>query len=193
MIPILILAAGQSTRMRGRDKLLEDIEGIALLRHRVLAALAASPLVFVTLPDLDHPRAKMVHDLPVTLIPVPDAKTGMGASLRTGVAHLPDCNHFMVLLADLPEITTTDLTTLIKSIDHDHLIFRGTAADGTPGHPIIFDASLRPLFANLTGDNGGRDIIQSHGAKRVALPGQHATRDLDTPEDWANWRADTKH
>jgi len=25
----------------------------------------------------------------------------------------------------------------------------------------------------------------------VPLPGDHATRDLDTPEDWADWRRET--
>jgi molybdenum cofactor cytidylyltransferase len=192
MIPILILAAGASSRMRGRDKLLEQIDGMSLLRHRALAALAASPQIFITLPDLGHPRAQDVKDLPVTLIPVPDAATGMAASLRTGVAALPNCNQFMVLLADLPEITTSDITAMIHSIDPDHQIFRGTAANVGPGHPIIFDACLRPLFAHLTGDNGGRDIIRNHRTKLVTLPGQHATRDLDTPQDWANWRSETR-
>lgn len=191
MIPILILAAGQSTRMRGRDKLLELVDGIPLLRHRALAALSVTEQVFITLPDLFHRRLQTIQNLPIKMIPVPDATSGMAASLRTGVTALPDCNHFMVLLADLPEITTTDLTTLIQGIDPDYLIFRGTAADSTPGHPIIFRSSLRPLFAGLTGDNGGKDIIAAHRTKLVALPNQHATRDLDTPEDWTNWRTET--
>ena len=137
MIPILILAAGQSTRMRGRDKLLEPVDGMPLLRQRALAALGTGQPVFITLPALDHPRHATIADLGVTTIPVPDAATGMAASLRTGVAALPECRHFMVLLADLPELTAVDLTKLI------------------------------------------------------ALPNQHATRDLDTPEDWAAWRAGT--
>ena len=191
MIPILILAAGQSTRMLGRDKLLEQIDGIPLLRSRALAAVAVSAQVFVTLPDLAdaraHARARVVADLPVSLIPVPDAASGMAASLRTGVAALPECDHFMVFLADLPEITPTDLVTLIENIDPDHQIFRGTSAKGTPGHPIIFHSSLRPFFANLTGDNGGKDIIATHPTKLIALPEDHATADLDTPEDWTDW------
>ena len=191
MIPILILAAGASSRMQGRDKLLEQVDGMSLLRHRALAALAASPHIFITLPDLFHPRAQTIRNLPIKMIPVPDATSGMAASLHTGVAALPKCNHFMVLLADLPEITTTDLTTLIQSINPDHLIFRGTSATGIPGHPIIFNASLRPLFGHLTGDNGGKDIIASRPTKLVALPAEHATRDLDTPEDWLNWRNET--
>ena len=188
MIPILILAAGQSSRMQGRDKLLEQVDGMPLLRQRALAALATSPLVYTTLPDENHPRAETIRDLPITLIPVSDAATGLAASLRTGVAVLPDCNHFMVLLADLPEITSTDLTTLIQSIDTDHQIFRGTSANSTPGHPIIFHTSLRPLFARLTGDNGGKDIIATHPTKLIQLPDDHAIRDLDTPQDWADWR-----
>lgn len=191
MIPILILAAGASSRMRGSDKLLELVDGMPLLRHRALAALAASSDVFITLPTKNHPRAQTLRGLPVTLIPVPDAATGMAASLRTGVTALPECNHFMVLLADLPEITAVDMATLITQIDNNHLIFRGTSATDTPGHPIIFHAQLRPLFAGLTGDNGGRDIIAGHPTKLIALPGQHATRDLDTPEDWAEWRTET--
>ena len=191
MIPILILAAGASSRMQGRDKLLEHVDGMPLLRQRALAALAVSQQVFITLPDLTHPRAAVLTDLPVKPIPVPDAAHGMAASLRTGVAGLPECNHFMVLLADLPEIDATDLALLIQSIDPDHLIFRGTSANGTPGHPIIFHTTLRPLFAKLTGDSGGKEIIASHATKLTALPDNHAIRDLDTPQDWASWRLST--
>jgi molybdenum cofactor cytidylyltransferase len=191
MIPILILAAGASSRMRGRDKLLEIVDGMPLLRQRALAALGVSAQVFITLPAPNHPRAMALNGLAVKIIPIPDATTGMSASLRHGVAALPECNHFMVLLADLPEITRADMTSLATQIDPDHLIFRGQTTDGTPGHPIIFDTSLRPLFADLTGDNGGKDIITAHRTKLITLPDQHATRDLDTPEDWAAWRAQT--
>ena len=191
MIPILILAAGASSRMRGRDKLLEPVDGMPLLRQRALAALGTGQPVFITLPALDHPRHATIADLGVTTIPVPDAATGMAASLRTGVAALPECRHFMVLLADLPEITSADMRDLITNITDLHRIWRGTAADGTPGHPIIFHASLRRAFETLTGDSGARTILAAHPPKLIALPNQHATRDLDTPEDWAAWRAGT--
>jgi molybdenum cofactor cytidylyltransferase len=43
----------------------------------------------------------------------------------------------------------------------------------------------------LTGDQGARAVLQRHADKILytALPGQHATTDLDTPEAWAAWRA----
>ena len=41
--------------------------------------------------------------------------------------------------------------------------------------------------AELRGDQGAQSLIQAHGAQLVTLPGRHATCDLDTPEDWAEW------
>mgnify|MGYP006184317219 CR=1 FL=1 len=40
-------------------------------------------------------------------------------------------------------------------------------------------------------DEGARSVLVRHRARLrlVPLPGHHATTDLDTPEDWAAWRA----
>jgi CTP:molybdopterin cytidylyltransferase MocA len=56
---------------------------------------------------------------------------------------------------------------------------------------VIFPRDLWSDLARVTGDEGGRAVIQANkGRVRVIpLPGQMATLDLDTPEDWAAWRA----
>ena len=108
------------------------------------------------------------------------------------MAALPDCDAVLVTLADLVALETSDLTRIIKAKMHapKALIWRGATAEGTPGHPILFDASLRPAFADLAGDEGGASIIKANADKvhYVALPGDRALLDLDTPEDWAAWR-----
>ena len=195
MTPILILAAGASARMGGADKLAEPVAGVALLRDRATAALATGEPVHIALPGQGHPRAGLVTDLPVTLHPVPDATHGLAHTLRAAVAALPSCQRFLVLLADLPEITTTDLRTVLDAPARapQARIWRGATATGQPGHPVLFDSSLRPAFATLTGDTGAEAIIRAHQAETVLvpLPGQHARRDLDTPADWAAFRAET--
>jgi molybdenum cofactor cytidylyltransferase len=193
-IPIILLAAGQSSRMGGRDKLLEIVDGMPLLRRQALTALAAKAgPVFVTLPAGPHPRYEVIDDLDVTVIPVPDAAEGMNASLRRGVAALPpDATAAMLLLADLPDLTTEDLITCLRTVDlaSNMSIWRGTTEDGKPGHPIIFAAKHFAAFAKLTGDSGGRDIVAAaqHQTQLIPLPGQHARRDLDTPQAWEAWR-----
>jgi molybdenum cofactor cytidylyltransferase len=198
-IPIILLAAGQSSRMGGRDKLLEIVDGMPLLRRQALMALAAKAgPVFVTLPEVPHPRYDVIDDLDVTVIPVPDAAEGMNASLRRGVAALPpDATAAMLLLADLPDLTTDDLTACLRAVDlaSNISIWRGATDDGKPGHPIIFAATHFAAFAKLAGDSGGRDIVAAakDQTQLILLPGQHARRDLDTPEAWEVWRHENPH
>ena len=82
-LPIILLAAGQSSRMRGRDKLLEKIDGVTLLGLQVRRARAATKgPVLVALPPAPHPRYAIIKDCDVTHVAVPDAASGMTASLR---------------------------------------------------------------------------------------------------------------
>lgn len=189
---ILILAAGSSSRMRGGDKLLEPIGAEALLARMARIALATGCAVTVTLPDDRPARAAALQGLAVTCRVVPNARAGMAESLKAGLQALHPDASVLVLLADLPEITTADLLTCLAVWDHwPEAIVQATSADGVPGHPVGFPPDLRPALLALTGDQGARTVLEGHRHRlhRVALPGQHATTDLDTPEDWARWRA----
>lgn len=192
MIPILILAAGQSRRMRGRDKLLEDVGGIPLLRRQIAMAQGTGQPVFVAVPPDAVARRAIIGESDATPLVIADADEGLSASLRNGVAQLPDAPAFLVMLGDLVALETTDLVAVLDARDSapDALIWRGTTADGKPGHPILFDASLRPAFMDLAGDKGADTLVQKHaGATHlVALADNRARFDLDTPEDWDAWR-----
>lgn len=190
-LAILLLAAGSSSRMRGGDKLMEKVEGAPLLATMARRALAATPVVLVTLPRADHPRSRAIRDLDVTRVLVPDAEEGMGASIRAAIPALTDRETaLMILPADMPDITTNDLRALAGAWQSaPDSIHRATDADGTPGHPVIFPARLFPDLEALIGDTGARDLLRPEDVKMTALPGTHATTDLDTPEDWAAWRA----
>ena len=87
---IVVLAAGASRRMQGRDKLMEDVDGMPLLRRSVMRALATGCKVLVALPATPHARYATLEGLDVAAIPVPDAAEGMNASLRAGLRALSD-------------------------------------------------------------------------------------------------------
>jgi molybdenum cofactor cytidylyltransferase len=190
---LLVLAAGRSTRMRGRDKLMEEVSGRPILVERVTSAQATAAPVFVALPPRREwpQRWAALEGTGATLVEVPDAASGMAASLRAGLASLPaDCPGLLVLLADMPEITPADIAALLARFDGTSIL-RGASAEGTPGHPVLFPARDFAALARLTGDAGGRDLLRRESARvqLVPLPDRHALTDLDTPEDWADWRA----
>jgi CTP:molybdopterin cytidylyltransferase MocA len=192
-MPVIILAAGQGRRMRGRDKLLEVIDAEPILRRVArIAGAAGSSLTLIALPTAPHARYATLEGLDIVPVPVPDATEGMNASLRSTFAALPtDAEHAMVVLADMPEVTQDDLQTLAKAVrSHpENRVWRGATQSGLPGHPIVFHRSLFAEFAKLTGDKGGKDVIAlAKGRVRlVPLPDTHARLDLDTPEAWDTW------
>ncbi len=191
MIPILILAAGRSARMQGTDKLLQMVHGTPLLRHITTEALAVSDDIYIALPENPAPRLAALDGLAVTPLITPEAAEGMSGTLRSAVAKLPDCPAFMMMLSDLPDLTSQDLSKILqaRTDNPDHLIWRGATTAGQPGHPIIFDASLRPKFADLSGDGGGEPLVNPlRDQTHLTALGDRARRDLDTPADWATWR-----
>lgn len=186
---LVLLAAGASRRMGGRDKLLEPVNGEALLRRQAREALATGlGPVAVTLPPDRPGRAQAIEGLEVVALAVPDAATGMAASLRVA-SDWARGQPLMVIPADMPDLTRADFLSLASAFDGDHPL-RACAADGTPGHPVLFPARLHALFSDLSGDQGARSILRDHPPRLHALPGRHALTDLDTPHDWALWRAE---
>ena len=181
--------------MRGRDKLLEHIEGEPLLLRTVRRALATGSRVMVT-SSLDHPgRAAVLDRLDhpglVRLAPM-DAQEGMAVSIRAaaklmrGMTEAPD--GIMIMLADMPDVTTDDMNRMIEAFSRaPSRVHRATTSEGHPGHPVIFPARLLVGLAGTSGDTGARQLVSGEDVVTVTLPGNHALTDLDTPEDWDAW------
>jgi CTP:molybdopterin cytidylyltransferase MocA len=198
MVPtvhILILAAGASTRMRGADKLLEPVAGRPMLRHVARLTQATGSPVTVALPPDRPEREAALEGLALQRLPVPDAALGMSRGLVRGIVALEEAgpeDGLMVLPADMPGFTTPALAGLIATFRADPTrILRGGTEAGDPGHPVIFPRDLWPDLSRVKGDEGGRSVIlaNSDRVRVIALPDRMATLDLDTPEDWAAWRA----
>lgn len=191
MIALLLLAAGASSRMRGADKLLEPVEDMPLLRRQATRAVATGAPVFVAISP-DHPaRHTALDGLNLTLVPVTRAAEGMGRSIACGVRALPaQCTGVAILPADMPEITTADLRqVLTQARAAPHRIHRATSKTGTPGHPVVFPATLFGALSQLSGDTGAKPVLAGQQIVQIPLPGDHAITDLDTPEAWAAWRS----
>jgi molybdenum cofactor cytidylyltransferase len=120
----------------------------------------------------------------------------MAASLRAGLAAVAGrADAVVILLADMPEVGPAQVDRLIAAYDPEEgrEICRAVAADGTPGHPVLFGRRFFETLAGLTGDRGAREVLREAAefVTDVPTPGRAAVVDLDTPEDWAAWRAQT--
>ncbi len=195
VVSALVLAAGQSSRMGGRDKLLETVAGAPLLRH-VVQALSASAVdeVVVVLPPDAGERMTTLAGTAARMVANPRADEGMGTSVGAGVTALrADADAVLIVLADMPEVTARDFDRLIAAFDpaEGRAIVRAVTEAGRPGHPVLFGRRFFEPLRALEGDRGARSLIDDYPdfLVDVTLPGAAAATDLDTPEDWDAWRA----
>lgn len=190
---VLLLAAGRSSRMGGDHKLLREVDGQPLVR-RTLARLekAGFPIHVV----VDPANAALVEALEGCgheIVPAPDAAQGLSASLRAGLAALPeDAPAVIVALADMPEIDARHLQQLAAAHDPESgaLIVAPVAPNGKRGNPVLFDRRYFEPLAQLTGDRGARALIDAEADAVVTVPADAGVLvDLDTPEAWADWES----
>ncbi|WP_186397154.1 NTP transferase domain-containing protein [Stappia sp. TSB10GB4] len=182
----ILLAAGQSRRAGGVNKLLARIGGEPLVRIAARAALASglSRLTVVT----GHMREDVeaaLEGLDVALAHNPDHAEGMASSIRTGIKALrPDADAAMILLADMPGVTAAVLDRLITAYRPDEGVTLVLATSGGKrGNPVLWDRGHFDALARLEGDTGARHLIGQHAAAlREVEIGEAARLDLDTRE-----------
>lgn len=190
-LAIVILAAGASSRMRGRDKLFEVVEGKPILTRLVHFAQSYGD-VYVTLPDPNHPRHDLLIDTRAVPIYVPDAADGMSASIKRACAAVSETSAkgMMILTGDLPDLTGAHFTQICTEWAKDQTRYiQAKDQDGKPGHPVIIPKSGWGDIETLQGDIGLRNILREKRIEYVSFKDNGPTLDLDTPEAWDAWRA----
>ena len=189
-IAILIMAAGLSTRM-GRDKLLLRYnDGTPLLADRIAAALCTKLDVFVAVGAHQEDRMAIINPTQATALICDGSELGLGHSLAQSIQRLPvDLDGVIILLADMPAITTDDLQALRDEFGASH-ITRGATHDDTPGHPVLIPAKYLSELQSLHGDQGAQSVLKNLPTQLVQLPDNHASLDVDTPDQWQLWKGD---
>lgn len=187
----VLLAAGNSSRYGG-PKLLATIDGVSLIRRAAQAALAtgAVPLV-VTGAYADRIGAE-VADLDARIVYNGAWADGMGGSIACAFRQLvaqADAGAAILCPADLPRVGATQLQRLIDA--HRAAPQRIVVSDfgAAQGPPCLFPRRCFAELAQLSGPQGARALLARHADEitRVAMP--EAAADVDTPDDFAKFRA----
>jgi len=183
----LVLAAGRSTRMGGPNKLLEEINGRALVRIATeqLLASQAKPVVVVT----GHQRERVertLAGLPVKFVHNPDFADGLSTSLKAGIKAVPpEVDGAIVTLGDMPQVSGKLIDRLIAAFDpaRGALVVVPTL-DGKRGNPVLWSRRFFGDLMALDGDVGARHLIGAYQEAVAEVPVEDAAAltDVDTPE-----------
>jgi len=186
-VAAVVLAAGRSTRMGGPNKMLAELGGKPLVRMVAEQALAstASPVIVVTGHQAEDVEAAL-SGLNVTFVRNPDFASGLASSVKTGIGAVPtDAAGALVCLGDMPLIDAHLIDKLIGAFSPERgsLIVVPTC-DGRRGNPVLWSRRFFGELMGLSGDIGGRHLVDHHSEAVVEVPvdGDGAFLDIDTPQ-----------
>jgi bifunctional UDP-N-acetylglucosamine pyrophosphorylase/glucosamine-1-phosphate N-acetyltransferase len=180
-LAVVVLAAGQGTRMRSsRAKVLHEIAGLPMLAHVLVAARSLDPsrIAVVVRHERDAVAAAVLEHAPEALIVDQDEMPGTGRALEVGFAALDDFEgDVLVVNGDLPHVDGPAMRTLV--LEHalrgaSATVLSAEFADPTGAGRIVRDPDgdfLRiveekdasPEERAITEINGGVYVFRSEG------------------------------
>jgi molybdenum cofactor cytidylyltransferase len=189
-VAAVVLAAGRSTRMAPRNKLLvADASGRAMVARvvdNVLASLAR-PVLVVTGHDAGAVE-RALAGRPVRFVHAARYAEGLAESLKAGIAAIPeDVSAALVCLGDMPLVAGPLLDRLIAAYDDEGRSIVAPAFGGLPGNPVLWDRRHFAEIMSLTGDAGARSLLSRHREQvaEIEMGDDAVLRDFDTPESLA--------
>lgn len=194
-VAAIVLAAGQSRRMGGVNKLLKTVMDKPLIRKTVESALEshAAAVVVVT----GHQQQDVIQaldGLPVQIVHNPNYEAGLSTSLQQGLTCLPDdVEGALICLGDMPGINAGHLNALIDGFDPEAGQAIGVPVhNGKRGNPVLWAQRFFDLMISVKGDVGARHLIGDHEdlVYEVEFGDTAVLTDLDTPEEWSQYHAD---
>lgn len=185
----VVLAAGQSSRMGGPNKLLLPVAGEPLVRRTARTVLAAGMQETVVVTGHQGREVmKAVIDLPVTVQPNLRHEDGQMRSVAAGVAALAQATDaILVCPGDLPLLTVEDLQELLAAYRaHPDASIVIPRHQEQRGNPIVFAAAYAPEVAAGRRLIGCRKLARQYPDETWYFEATHDryTTDLDTPEDY---------
>jgi molybdenum cofactor cytidylyltransferase len=188
MISAVVLAAGRAERM-GEQKLLLPLNDKPVLQWVLESALSSSVQeVICVVRDLKplRQRITLAHDRLHWLINYA-ADRGQSTSVIAGLWAIdPRSEGALFLVGDQPLVRKDLIDALIERFEQSSALIVAPSFKGRTRNPVLCRRELFPELLKLTGDRGGRLLIEKHKSRTdlVEWHQEMPFMDIDVREDY---------
>ncbi len=190
MISAIVLAAGASQRMKGKNKLLLDFGHKTVLETTVSNILDAGIQEVIVVVGNEADRVKeAIKQLPVTVIENLHYRNGMTSSIQQGVKHATH-QGYMICLADMVLIRPEEYRLLKNSFEEQFKLNPECICipiyNNQKGNPVIFSSHYKESILQHQEPEGCKEIVQRNQQNciKVEMPTNHILKDMDYYEDY---------
>lgn len=198
MLSLIVLAAGMSTRMRGRNKLLVKIDRKPMIRRVVESALSSKVDEVIVVLGWEAKRIReALADLPCRFVVNKDYRKGQSSSVKAGLREIATGTQaILVLPGDVAMIDPRSINTIIEAYSKRMKPIVVASYSGRPGHPILLSNELFKEIEQIDETTFGlKSVVNRHQnqVQMVETSSQNVLLDVDTPQDLKQLRNGRRH
>ena len=163
MIKAILLAAGQSKRMKSENKLIKLYKNKPLINYslNVLTKSKVNKIIIVL--GHQHKELKKIikKNKKIIFTYNKNYKKGMASSIKIGLKKISKNDKgFIVAQSDMPFVKQSDINKICRSINSKKFLVHALKYKNRVGNPIGFDSSLIKKFKNIKGQFGAKFMVK---------------------------------
>jgi len=189
VIKAILLAAGQSKRLKSENKLIKLYKKKPLINHS-LNALHKSKVnkVIVVLGHQKKDLQKIIKKNNKNIFTYnKEYKKGMASSIKAGLRKLNKKDKgFIIVQSDMPFIKSSDINKIYNSIKSKKYLVHVLKYRNRVGNPIGFDISIMKKFKKINGDVGAKFMVKrlKKETKFIKINNLKSFKDFDKVSDF---------
>ena len=183
MISAILLAAGQSKRMNGENKLVKKFQGSPLIKHSIENILKSSvnELIVVLGYQKEIIENIIEKNNKINLFFNKNFQNGVSTSIKTGLNFLSkESQGFFVCLGDMPLVNFNIYNKLIKFQKKNNVVI--PTYNGEQRNPVLFSISMKEKIMRINGDFGAKEFLKFNNDKllNVEINDHNFAKDFNT-------------
>ena len=181
MISSILLAAGQSLRMKGENKLIKEIDGTPVIKYAVKNLLSSTVNEIIIVLGYEENLIKKIIGVnkKVKFVYNKNFKEGVASSIKIGLDNISiKSEAFFICLGDMPNVNQNIYNKLIKSrLKYNKKLdpkYRKEIIiptfEGKNGNPVLFSKYIKDKMMLIGHDLDTHKIIQLNKEKVLNVP-----------------------
>ena len=189
MISAILLAAGESKRLKGENKLVKTFKKKPLIHHS-LKSLQKSKVkkkIIVLGFQSREVKKKIKKKKKIQFILNEKFKLGISTSIKVGLKKIYKKDRgFIIMQSDMPFVKTSDINKICNSINKKKYLVHALKFKNKIGNPIGFDSSVLTKFKRMKGDVGAKFMVKrlKNNTNFIKVLSKKVFKDLDLRKDF---------
>ena len=189
MIKGILLAAGQSKRLKNENKLIKIFKNKPLINHALNSVKNSKikKIIIILGYQFKEVKKKIKKNKKIIFVHNKNYKNGMSSSIKSGLKKISKKDKgFIILQSDMPFVKTSDINKIYNSIIRKKYLVHALKYKNRIGNPIGFDISFLNKIKKIKGNIGAKYIVKrlKNSTNYIKVSSEKVFKDFDKASDF---------